>query len=50
MFKVVKAESLTENIYLIGSERQERIGKILRAWTVVIVRMDEKGRGYPDNL
>lgn len=46
MFKVVKAESLTENIYLMEVEA-ERVAKSCEPGQFVIVRMDEKGERIP---
>ena len=46
MFKVVKAESFTENIYLMEVEA-ERVAKSCEPGQFVIVRMDEKGERIP---
>ena len=46
MFKVIKAESLTENIYLMEVEA-ERVAKSCEPGQFVIVRMDEKGERIP---
>lgn len=45
MYKILKAEELTTNIYLMDVQA-ERVAKYCQPGQFVIVRMDEEGREF----